>query len=299
MHLSGRFGLKMLGKKDGAAYRFRDRRGNGVSDASISVHPKGKPISASVKFGWMRQPWSPTSSCTLETIDFLYRPVRSCIGIPNPRPSIEAVGVGHNEHASSHVWRPHGARGYNRPLSVIPDSGQISANGRHASPEKRGDIFHEDVGGSKLANKTGVLAPKSRPSTFNAGAFACVRDVLAREPAANNVDCSDMLGLQLSNVAVDGNAGPMLGEHAARELLDLAEGHRLETARPLKPQAEAADAAEKIENAQLPRGRRRMFVRTEYATRQAPPTLPSSTRQGGHAGTRACLRYRRRARRCS
>jgi len=40
-------------------------------------------------------------------------------------------------------------------------------------------------------------------------------------------------------------------EDAAREFLDLAEGEGLEPACPLKAQAEAADAAEKVEDPQL------------------------------------------------
>src|SRR6185437_9176380 len=69
-----------------------DLRDDRIPDGVVSVHPVGNPISASVKCGWIFQPCSPTSSCTRKTVVFLYRPVRLCRGIPNPLPSIEAVG---------------------------------------------------------------------------------------------------------------------------------------------------------------------------------------------------------------
>ena len=56
---------------------------------------------------------------------------------------------------------------------------------------------------------------------------------LAWVPSANNVDCPDMLGPQFSNVTMDGNAGPVLCQHAARVFLDLAESHGLEAASAL------------------------------------------------------------------
>jgi hypothetical protein len=137
------------------------------------------------------------------------------------------------------------------PLRIIPERGQVPENGSEASPEKRGDILHDDVAGSNFANKTGVLRPEAASFTCEPRALASDGDILAGKSSANNVHFSDMRGLQLSHVTVDGDARPMLGQHAPRKLLDLAERDGLEAARPFKAQREPADAAEQVEDAQL------------------------------------------------
>jgi hypothetical protein len=45
--------------------------------------------------------------------------------MPKPRPSIDAVGVGHNEHSASHVCGTQCARRYAIPFRIIPDVGQF------------------------------------------------------------------------------------------------------------------------------------------------------------------------------
>jgi hypothetical protein len=46
----------------------------GVADNFVALRSKGNPISASVKFGWIRHPCFRTNSCTRETVAELYRP---------------------------------------------------------------------------------------------------------------------------------------------------------------------------------------------------------------------------------
>jgi hypothetical protein len=137
------------------------------------------------------------------------------------------------------------------PLRVIPERGQVPENGSDASPEKRGDILHDDVAGAKLANETGVLDPEAAALTREPRAFASNGDFLAGEAAAKNVNCSDIRALQLSNVTMDGDMRPVLCQHAARVFFNLAERHGFKSTRALKAKREATNAAEQVQEAQL------------------------------------------------
>ncbi len=70
-----------------------------------------------------------------------------------------ASGVGNNPRAVTDVRGTNGGCRYAIPPRIVPARGQVPENDVEASPEKRGDIFHDDEAGSKLANETGVLAP--------------------------------------------------------------------------------------------------------------------------------------------
>lgn len=141
------------------------------------------------------------------------------------------------------------------PFRVIPERGQVPENGSESSPEKRGDIFHDDVSGSNLANKTGVFTPEAAAFTCEPRAFASRGDILAGKSSANNVGC-DAIRAQSADgegldIVIDRHLRPVFRQHAARERFDLAEGDRLKAARPLKAQAEAADARKEIKHSEL------------------------------------------------
>ena len=62
------------------------------------------------------------------------------------------VIVCHKEHPVACVWSTNGARGYNRPLRVIPEVGQVSNHVPHC-PSSVGnkepcDVLHEQESGS-------------------------------------------------------------------------------------------------------------------------------------------------------
>ncbi len=143
------------------------------------------------------------------------------------------------------------------PLCIKPERGQVSKNSPKPSAwllswasKQVCDVLHDDVAGSNFANKAGDFRPESASGSFHPSLLSGAGDILAREASANNVDCSDILALQLSHVFMDGNARPVLGKDAPWEWLDLAERHGLEAASALKAQREAADAREEIEDAQ-------------------------------------------------
>src|SRR3954454_10701970 len=91
---------------------FGDGGGDGVSEGSDAgrLQSVGKPISHS-------------TACALglhESVSAIAPRMRASVAAfqrppwpsPHPRSPIEAVGVGHQEQPSSHVWGTHGARGY-------------------------------------------------------------------------------------------------------------------------------------------------------------------------------------------
>jgi hypothetical protein len=73
-------------------------------------------------------------------------------------------------------------------------------------------------------------------------------DVLAGEPATNDVDANSVSGQSVSveaaDVVIAGNLRPMPGQHALAKFVDFAERYGLKSARALKAQVEAANARE-------------------------------------------------------
>ena len=137
------------------------------------------------------------------------------------------------------------------PLRIIPDRGQVSENAVQPSTKQRCDVLHDYVAGSKFANKSGVFSPKAAACAVDAGPFAGRADVLAGESSADDVNpnsiCSQAFGGKGSNVLVAGDAWPMLFEDGAAERLDFTERDGSHSG-SFEPEAESADAAEKVED---------------------------------------------------
>lgn len=150
------------------------------------------------------------------------------------------------------MWRTNGARGYNRPLRVIPDSGQVSENVSHSPDKQRCDVFHEDKSGSKLANEARKFTPQAGSLSRKPCASASETDVLAWESAGNDIGAGDPIGSQsvcreLADIGVAGDAGPVTGEDAPGVLVTLAERDGRESC-ALKSEGEPSDAAEQVED---------------------------------------------------
>jgi len=99
-----------------------------------------------------------------------------------------AVGVCNKPEPVASV---RGANGRSRdavPLRVIPARGQVSENTLKPPSKESCDVLHDDVAGSKLANESRVLAPKTRACPVDSSALAGEADVLAGESAAEDVD---------------------------------------------------------------------------------------------------------------
>ena len=194
------------------------------------------------------------------------RVLPACAGrAPGRRPAVELrearesawVGVGTRSRVGddpdplSQVGCPELTSGKARPLRVIPCLGQVSENSSDRRPvpplafpgEERGHVLHEDVAGSKLANESGELGPKTRAGAVDPGALAGGREVLAGEATAEDVDRGERPRPDLADVLQPARAGEVPREDAPAPRVELDLPGDLEP-RPLEAEVEAADPRE-------------------------------------------------------
>lgn len=169
-------------------------------------------------------------------------------GVP---PAGCATGVAHNPDTVASVASANGGRWYAVPLRIVPERGQISENSAKPPTKQRCDVLHDDVAGSKFANKSGVLCPEAAARAINSSTPAGRADVLAWKPAADDIGsnsiCPEPIGGEPSNVGVAGNVRPSLSKDASGERFDLTERDGSHSG-PLEPEAEPADPAEEVED---------------------------------------------------
>jgi hypothetical protein len=79
-------------------------------------------------------------------------------------------------------------RSYNRPLRVIPSIGQASENGIDSPNNESSDVLDNHDPRAKLANETIEFVPEPGSIPVQTNSLASVGDVLAREPADEDVD---------------------------------------------------------------------------------------------------------------
>jgi hypothetical protein len=163
--------------------------------------------------------------------------------MPKPRPSMLAVGVGHNEQSSSHVWCTHGACRYNTPLRIVPDSGKLSENDVKPSSKQSCDVFNCHVSGSNLANDSSVLPPEARPfaAESHAGSVGPAK-ILTREAAADDIDGNKVGSSDMPHILMASGVGPVPCEHGATVFVLLNLPFDGTEAGAFQPQLQAADA---------------------------------------------------------
>jgi hypothetical protein len=150
--------------------------------------------------------------------------VKSLGGRPFVRRAIAFVllasGVGNNEDPLAEVRGTNRGSRNNLPLRVIPHLGQSRDDNVESSLDESGDVLHEDVAGSKLANNSGELGPEPA-RVFLREPFAGEADGLTGETSADEVDglgaCVDR-----PDVVVADDSGPVIGEHCSAVRVDLA-----------------------------------------------------------------------------
>lgn len=133
------------------------------------------------------------------------------MGFPHPR---LARGVPHDKHSVPSVTGADGRSGYAIPERIIPERGQISENRSKPSTKQRWDIFHDDDSGSNLANDSGKLAPESRACAIEARTLACKTEILAWEPAAEDVNEGQVVGSDCADVAESLCVWPVLFQNS-------------------------------------------------------------------------------------
>jgi hypothetical protein len=150
-----------------------------------------------------------------------------------PRVPSEALGVVQlrvrdDPYAVASVRGTNGASWYAVPFRIIPERGQGSENCIHPSRKQRADVLHDNETRSQFANKTGDFVEQAAPLAFKSCAKSCKADVLAWEPAADDIDGNSIGSKSFcgkgAHVVIAGDAWPVLGEDFARERFNFTEG---------------------------------------------------------------------------
>jgi len=134
-----------------------------------------------------------------------------------------AAGVGNNPDPVPPVRGTNGCRWYAVPLRVIPERGQVAENSSNSPSKQSCDVLHDDVAGSKLANESCVLGPKTRAGSVESGPFAGDGEILAWKPARKDIDWFKAVGPDVSDVGVDRDSRPVSVEDAGAVGVLLAE----------------------------------------------------------------------------
>ena len=173
---------------------------------------------------------------------------------PRSRLSV-AIGVGNKPRPVTNVRGANGCRWNAIPLRIIPERGQRPEYVAQPSIKQLWAVLQDDEAGSYLANEPGELKPKPAPLPCETEAASGSAKILAGEAAADDIDGNSIGSKSFAgegpDIVIARHLRPMLRQHAPAEGFDLAEGDRLEAARPLQPQAEAADAREQVEHLEL------------------------------------------------
>jgi hypothetical protein len=140
--------------------------------------------------------------------------VRKKIVLPLPPVASCACGVGHNPDSLSAVRRANIGSSYALPFRVIPERGQVSENSPHSSPKQSCDVLHDNESGSKLANDSRILSPKSAALTIYSHSLASVRDILAWESAGDNIGRLNIVNSDVSYITVTYGRREVLGQHS-------------------------------------------------------------------------------------
>lgn len=145
---------------------------------------------------------------------------------------------------------------YAVPARIIPDRGQVTEDaGEPFSTSARKEfwhVFHDREHWSNFANNTGELAPEAGALAINSRSLSSFGQVLAGESSADDIDGNSIGSKSVMGerpyIVIAGDRRPVFRQHAAGKFFDLAKGDRLETARALQAETEAADAAEQVQH---------------------------------------------------
>jgi hypothetical protein len=110
---------------------------------------------------------------------------------------------------------------YAIPLRVIPEKGKVGKDSVEAASSEGGNVFHDDVAGSNLADQARVLRPEARPRPFDACALAGEADVLAGEPSADDIDVRDGSGSDIPDIRHAKHVRPVLRKNSLTVRVDL------------------------------------------------------------------------------
>jgi hypothetical protein len=246
-----------VGGDDEASDVFGDLGDDGVSEAPKSVHSIGKPCTHSAKEGL--RPTTSSERLGSESAQIL-------LATPSPRSTAarrstletsfhsRARRVGNNEHPLSPGWGTEGGSGVTIPFRIVPERGKVREDDSESARAKGGDVFDDDPRRPDFVDDSPKLFPKARSSApDNTGTFSGDGDVLAGEPAANEVDAFHTVvagvfswwrDVDVSHVAVSSDVGPMLREDFLRVRVVFNLPHHFHPG-PLEAELNASDSREK------------------------------------------------------
>jgi len=161
----------------------------GFTRPSIAGSPTNKVITVS-KFGGLRGASANASRVILEDI------------------ALHARGVGQNPHSLSDLGSAGISRAQHSPFRIVPQRGQVSEYDSEPPRSEYWRVFHECESRSYLANNPSHLRPETRSCTVESFAFPGCADVLAGEPAGNDVNASaPWLAVEGAHIIPDGELG--------------------------------------------------------------------------------------------
>jgi len=149
-----------------------------------------------------------------------------------------AIGVGNNPDSVPLVRGADGSRRYAIPFRVKPALGHVPENNVQPVTKQRCHVLHDCVLRSNQAKGSHKFPVQSRTLSGKAGALSGPRNILAGEPADDDIGRGE---LGCSNVVVAGDAWPVLGEDAPAERIDLAERDGSHSG-SFEPEAETANS---------------------------------------------------------
>lgn len=156
-----------------------------------------------------------------------------------------ADGVGNHEESITSVRGANGGCWDAIPACIEPHLGQIPEYTVESSASERGNVLHEDVARSKLANDACKFSPEPRLFPFfDPFAFAGERDILTWESTADEVDVFEVVSSDGVDVFMPRDLGPVLRKHLPGIRIDLHLPSTLHSC-ALQAKIETADPGEK------------------------------------------------------
>lgn len=215
---------------DHVADRFRAERRDGISDGDKLVHPTGNPRRASEKRGLIvgrgivcpfhrprRNAHARIASVRL--VPWCITPV--CV-VCRPADFASVVtGVGHNEDALPSVRQADVFGRQKEGTGSVAESLEICSDEREPLCSTGVDVFDEDESRSQLGDDSAVLVPETTPLAGETSSLSGRGDVLTGEASTDEVDRSEVVLSDRSNIFVPFDSGPVLREHGSAERIDL------------------------------------------------------------------------------
>lgn len=100
------------------------------------------------------------------------------------------------------------------PFRIIPERIERPEHLIQSARAKGANVFNKDVARLEGFDRFGVLEPEPAAFASESGAFSGKADVLAGEPAAQEIDGFDGSPINCANVSVPLDVRPVFGEHA-------------------------------------------------------------------------------------